>query len=131
MFETSRAVVRVEAQRQVRQVIRLIQGGRVEIQVLDAEHHLLGAQCVVRDNAGDVVPVVFWQIDERGNVLYESQTIPMDVAGGGHGPSHIQPVLSPGRYELQLTAEGMQPESRQIEVVRGQVTRVCVVMRNP
>ncbi|MCI0342588.1 MAG: sigma-70 family RNA polymerase sigma factor [Planctomycetales bacterium] len=99
--------------------------GRLRLRVHDAAGRNLPARCEVRDATGQSLdPEFVWHSDDdprRGGAFTHGH-----VFEGA--PIHVEPALSPGRYELAFSLEGFRPRTVPVDVRVGETADLDVTL---
>ena len=102
--------------------VEVRRGGRLRAAARDAEGRLLQARCLVRNAAGDRVPVTFVVRLTGGNLAGMRHAL-SDAA-----PNTIDPALPAGRYRLEFSLDGYRPQASETELGVGETVDVEVTL---
>lgn len=108
-----------EGELELRLALRV--GGRLQIAARDAAGALLEADCVIKDGAGEAQAVTFCTHSEHV-AMTQSDAL------GNLSPSYVAPPLPPGRYTIELSLSGHEPQTVEVDVKENETTKVDVTL---
>lgn len=109
---------------QLKRQVVLLKGGRIRVRVVDPQGHLIDAECAVSGMDGILQEVMFRTLDGSTGTWHESRNHPHAGVAGSALWADVSPALRHGIYTLDVTADGWQSISKQIEVALGRITQV-------
>ena len=109
-----------EGELEVRLALRT--GGRLRLAARDAGGALLEADCVIRDGAGEAQVVTF-------STHSEHVAMSQGDSLGGLSPSTVAPPLPVGTYTIELSLDGYEPRTVEVEVKESETTDVDVRLK--